>query len=63
MEQLIVDAPEATFVYWYDEPEEETGTIEVSSQDALQIVKAVNGEGELPASVPTGYGASLYYIN
>ena len=50
------------YLYWYTEDGEETGIVEVVPEEALQIVKSINWEGEMPDSVPQAFEGELYFV-
>ena len=60
--QNFVTNNSGTYVYNYFEPvdgiDEE---MEVTPEQALAIVKAMNGKGEIPDPLPQGYDARLYF--
>ncbi len=62
MRQHIAQPQEEKYIFWYDEPGELTGTKEVTAREALQIVKAMNGEGRVPAGVPSGIAGELHSV-
>lgn len=62
MEQHILQSKKDKYIFWYYEPGEDTGTVEVSPEQALQIVKAMNREGDMPEGVPQGYNGVLFVI-
>ena len=60
--QNFINKTSGTYIYNYFEPVDGVDEkIEVTPEQAFAIVKAMNGKGEIPDSLPQGYDARLYF--
>ena len=62
--QNFIKSNSGKYIYNYFEPVDDIDEkLEVTPEQALAIVLAMNGKGEIPASLPQGYDARLYFSN